>query len=66
MLVDNQATPEKYFRHTLLIAVHCEDEATIKNNLENIKEEYGEEVPITVHHLTVQLFVTFLLQMPLH
>jgi dihydroorotase len=52
MLVDNQATLEKIFSSTpLLIAVHCEDETTIKNNLEKYKEEFGEEVPITAHHL---------------
>jgi dihydroorotase len=30
MLVDNEAVLEKYFQYTLLIAVHCEDETTIK------------------------------------
>ena len=52
MLVDNEATLEKIFSSTpLLIAVHCEDETTIQNNLEKYKEEYGEDVPITAHHL---------------
>jgi dihydroorotase len=52
MLVDNEAVLEKIFTCTsMLIAVHCEDEMTIKNNLEKFKEEYGEDVPATAHHL---------------
>lgn len=52
MLVDNEAVLEKIFSCTsMLIAVHCEDEETIKNNLEKYKEEYGEDVPVTAHHL---------------
>lgn len=52
MLVDNEAVLEKIFTCTsMLIAVHCEDEMTIKNNLEKFKEEYGEDVPVTAHHL---------------
>ena len=52
MLVDNQETLEKIFSSTkMLIAVHCEDETTIKNNLEKYKAEYGEDIPVTVHHL---------------
>lgn len=52
MLVDNQETLEKIFSSTpMLIAVHCEDEATIRHNLEKYKEEYGEDIPVTKHHL---------------
>lgn len=52
MLVDNPETLEKIFSSTkMLIAVHCEDEATIKANLENAKEKYGEDIPVTEHHL---------------
>jgi len=52
MLVDNEAVLEKIFSCTsMLIAVHCEDEMTIKNNLEKYIEEYGEDVPVTAHHL---------------
>jgi dihydroorotase len=52
MLVDNEATLEKIFSSTpMLIAVHCEDETTIKNNLATFKEQYGEDVPVTAHHL---------------
>jgi dihydroorotase len=52
MLVDNEATLEKIFSSTpMLIAVHCEDETTIQNNLAEFKEKYGEDVPVTAHHL---------------
>jgi len=52
MLVDNEAVLEKIFSSIpMLIAVHCEDEQTIKDNLEKYKAEYGEDVPVTVHHL---------------
>lgn len=52
MLVDNEVVLEKIFTCTsMLIAVHCEDETTIKNNLKIFKEEYGEDVPATAHHL---------------
>jgi dihydroorotase len=48
MLVDNEATLEKIFSSTpMLIAVHCEDETTVQNNLEKYKAEYGEDVPVT-------------------
>lgn len=52
MLVDNEEVLEKIFASTpLLIAVHCEDEATIKNNLAKYKEEYGDDIPMKFHHL---------------
>ena len=52
MLVDDEATLEKIFSGTkMLIAVHCEDEKTIQDNLQKYKEEYGENVPIQAHHL---------------
>ncbi|MEO6175549.1 MAG: dihydroorotase [Flavobacterium circumlabens] len=52
MLVDNEATLEKIFSSTpMLIAVHCEDETTIRNNLALFKEQYGDDVPVTAHHL---------------
>ncbi|MBC7556206.1 MAG: dihydroorotase [Chryseobacterium sp.] len=50
MLVDNPETLEKIFSNIkLLIAVHCEDEGTIKANLEKAKETYGEEIPVEMH-----------------
>jgi dihydroorotase len=52
MLVDNLQALEAIFASTpLLIAVHCEDEQTIKNNLAHYKELYGDAVPATAHHL---------------
>jgi len=52
MLVDDDSVLEKLFSSTdLLIAVHCEDEKTIKTNLEKYQAEYGDNVPVTVHHL---------------
>lgn len=50
MLVDNQHTLERVFSSfPRLIAVHCEDEKTIQNNLLLAKEEYGEEIPPILH-----------------
>ncbi|HEX8014659.1 MAG TPA: dihydroorotase [Flavobacterium sp.] len=52
MLVDNEATLERIFSSTpMLIAVHCEDETTIQNNLAEFKEKYGDDVPVTAHNL---------------
>ncbi len=52
MLVDNEETLEKIFSSTkMLIAVHCEDETTIKNNLETYQKEYGDDIPVKFHHL---------------
>ena len=50
MLVDDQAVLEKIFSSTkMLIAVHCEDEATIKNNVATYLKEYGDDIPIAMH-----------------
>jgi dihydroorotase len=43
-------------------AVHCEDEATIKSNLEKYKAEFGEDIPVTAHHLIRSEAFIFLLQ----
>lgn len=52
MLVDNEEVLEKIFSSTdMLIAVHCEDEATIKANLDQYKSEYGDDIPVKFHHL---------------
>jgi dihydroorotase len=52
MLVDKEETLERIFSSTpMLIAVHCEDETTIQNNLAEFKEKYGEDVPVTAHNL---------------
>lgn len=50
MLVDNPEVLEKIFSSTnLLISAHCEDESTIKSNLEKFKTEYGDEIPMACH-----------------
>lgn len=52
MLVDNPEVLEKIFSSTkMLIAVHCEDEATIKANTQKYIEEYGDDIPMKFHHL---------------
>jgi len=50
MLVDNKNILEEIFsKSPMLIAVHCEDEETIKVNITKAKEQYGGEVPISEH-----------------
>jgi len=50
MLVDDEEVLEKIFSSTdLLIAVHCEDETTIKNNLDEQKSIFGDDIPIKLH-----------------
>lgn len=50
MLVDDTAVLEKIFSSTdLLISVHCEDEATVRANLEVYKERYGDDIPMQFH-----------------
>lgn len=52
MLVDDPETLEKIFESTpMLIAVHCEDEATIAQNLQKMKDRYGDEIPMSAHPL---------------
>lgn len=50
MLVDNPTTLEHLFAQSpMLIATHCEDEATIKSNLEHYKQLLGENIPVRLH-----------------
>jgi dihydroorotase len=52
MLVDDTDALEKIFSSTkMLIALHCEDETTIKENLQEYKDKYGDDIPVTAHHL---------------
>ena len=52
MLVDDLKTLENIFsKSNLLIATHCEDEATIRRNMAIYREKYGENVPIACHPL---------------
>ncbi|MBR9846805.1 MAG: dihydroorotase [Algicola sp.] len=49
-LVDNPKVLEKIFSSTnMVISVHCEDEATIKKNLQDHIDQYGEDIPIRQH-----------------
>ena len=50
MLVDAPDTLNKIFSEVpMLIATHCEDEATVRKNMEVYREKYGEDVPIKFH-----------------
>jgi len=50
MLVDSSESLEKIFSATkLLIAVHSEDETTVKANLEKYKLIYGDDIPVEFH-----------------
>ena len=50
MLVDNEEVLRKIFSSTdLVISVHCEDEPTIRKNLTDHIEEYGDDIPIEKH-----------------
>jgi dihydroorotase len=52
MLVDQEQTLDRLFSEVpMLIATHCEDEATIRRNLEIFKERYGENIPVSAHPL---------------
>ena len=50
MLVDNRDTLRSIFgKCDLLIATHCEDEATVRRNEAIYKAQFGEELPIEYH-----------------
>jgi dihydroorotase len=50
MLVDNKKSLEEIFsKANLLVAVHCEDEETIKTNTGKAKDLYGENIPFQLH-----------------
>jgi dihydroorotase len=50
MLVDDKAVLNSIFsKCKMLIAVHCEDEQTIRTNSAKMKAEYGEDLPIRFH-----------------
>ncbi len=49
MLVDAQKTLEGIFQLDHQLITHCEDEATIKANLEAAKAQYGEDIPMSMH-----------------
>ncbi len=50
MLVDDATTLESVFsRCRMLIATHCEDEATVRSNEAVFRKKYGNDVPIECH-----------------
>ena len=50
MLVDNEVTLTNIFSQCkMLIATHCEDEATVRKNLAEYKEKYGDDMPVKYH-----------------
>jgi dihydroorotase len=50
MLVDDSHVLNKLFAEApTLIAVHCEDEKTIKENLARAIEKYGDDIPMEEH-----------------
>lgn len=52
MLVDNEQTLENIFsKAPMLVATHCEDEATIRQNLATFTSKYGEDLTIEMHPL---------------
>lgn len=52
MLVDNEQTLRNIFSQTpMLIATHCEDEATIRKNTAIYEEKYGDDIPMEAHPL---------------
>ena len=50
MLVDDKNILEEIFKRSkCLIAVHCEDEVVIQENLRKAVEQYGDDIPINLH-----------------
>lgn len=50
MLVDDEESLVKLFRQREKpVPVHCEDEDTIRQNLEAVKEIYGNDIPFRMH-----------------
>src|SRR3546814_7762793 len=52
MLVDEEVNLEGIFSKVpILIATHCEDEKTIRRNLEDYREKFGDDFPAGAHPL---------------
>ncbi len=50
MLVDNKSTLQAIFKEApCLVATHCEDEATIQNNIIRLRNIYRDDIPIHYH-----------------
>lgn len=52
MLVDDPVTLDRLFKQAhMLLAIHAEDEDTIKANMKRAVERYGEDIPMVEHPL---------------
>lgn len=61
LLVDNQQSIEKLFGESAhIIATHCEDETTIRRNVECYKNLYGSNAPASIHPLVRSAEACFL------
>ncbi len=50
MLVDSETTLNAIFSQVpMLIATHCEDEQTVRTNLERARVQFGEQIPVQMH-----------------
>src|SRR6056297_621123 len=50
MLVDDDKVLEAIFKESpVLIATHCEDEYTIKENTKKAQEKFGDQIPFSMH-----------------
>ncbi len=50
MLVDDEKVLNTIFKEApMLIATHCEDEETVQNNLKQYQDQYGDDIPFTMH-----------------
>lgn len=49
MLVDAEKTLDGIFQLDHQLITHCEDEGTIRANLEKAKEQFGEDIPMNMH-----------------
>jgi dihydroorotase len=51
LLVDNDSTLEQIFSQTKhIVAVHCEDDLIISENLKKYFDIYGDNIPASMHH----------------
>ena len=52
MLVDNEnALRELFSKAAIPITAHCEDEPTIRKNIEIYRMKYGDDIPVKIHPL---------------
>jgi dihydroorotase len=50
MLVDDPVTLERIFAEApVLVATHCEDSSIIRENEKRFREQYGDDLPVSVH-----------------